>query len=251
MKLKCPACGSPIAADQINIQAMTAVCTHCDNVFPFRTPASEPATGTLKHKAPAQVTVHEDDRRRYHLSFKWDWRTEHPAAWAVLVLAITVCLLVAAAVFSRRVSPQFVTLMLTVGWLPIYIALTVTLNRTHYQVVGDALRVWTEPLWFIAYGRKTLPLASITRIITQRFLAGSTDADSFYHVLACLEGGKQVMIARGVNYQHAHFIAQELQDVVDAAHQQPGQGDRLALAASEADVMPPLMTDSAPQAQSR
>lgn len=216
MKLKCPACGAPISADSINVQTMTAVCPECDNVFTFDPVNLQP---DRKVKPPKQITFYDD--APMHFSFKWDWRTE-----PLVGLASAGFLLVFPALIEGVGIVAFL-LMLPV----LYVVLTLFMNSTHYKIEGDFLHVYTEPLWYPAYGTKRILLADISEIVVQKMLKtpSISQFDTFHDVYARLKDGKEIMIARLVNTPHAHFIAQEIESALDLQHDRQGDTFRQRL----------------------
>ena len=59
MRLACPDCGEPIAADNINVNEMVAVCGNCDTVFRFDVPDEK--TKRRKTRQPDRLHVLEED----------------------------------------------------------------------------------------------------------------------------------------------------------------------------------------------
>jgi hypothetical protein len=213
MKLKCPACGAPIAAENINVKALTAVCSECDSVFPFQVGQT---SIRRKIKPPEQFTFYEAYDSPLHFSFKWDWRTEPMGALVLLVLP----LILFAVILGAGLSGFDLLMLLLLAILPAYIPLTITFNSTHYKIDGDMLKVYTSPLWFPYYGRKTIPLDDISHLSTEHALNSPSIAgpDTFQNVYVHTLGGSRHMIARIVNIEHAQTIAQELQTYIDNSH---------------------------------
>lgn len=207
MKLKCPACGAPIPADDINITTMTALCRACDSVFKF-----EAGGLARKIKAPQQINTYDD--APLHFAFKWDWRTEP----LIGLLGLTVCFVMAFIMFSGVWGSTAALLGLAIMLLPLYVFLSLWRNRTHYKVEGDRLEVQTRPLPFLFYGSHSLRLDDLTRITAERVMTtpSVTATDGFYNVYAHTADGPRVRIARLVNGQHAQYIAQELQGYLEA-----------------------------------
>lgn len=207
MKLKCPACGAPIPADDINITTMTALCRACDSVFKF-----EAGGLARKIKPPQQIDAYDD--APLHFAFKWDWRTEP----LIGLLGLTVCFVMAFIMFSGVWGSTAALLGLGIMMLPLYVFLSLWRNRTHYKVDGDRLEIQTTPLPFLFYGSHSLRLDDLTRITAERVMItpSVTATDGFYNVYAHTADGPRVLIARLVNGQHAQYIAQELQGYLQA-----------------------------------
>ena len=213
MKLKCPACGSPIPSENINIKSMSALCTHCDSVFTFKPADARPPR---KVKAPKQITTHSDSDDALHFSFKWSWRTEPPVAMVamlVMVVGLTVAFL---ATLSMGFTSELL-MPLLLGIFPAYVLGAIAVNSTHYEISDDQLRTYTTPLVFPYYGRRTIPLWDIERVTSVQTLTmpGASSREAFYNVYAHTTDGDRIMLARLVNYEHAQYISQELQDFID------------------------------------
>ena len=234
MKLKCPACGAPIPASAINVQQMIAVCPECDNVFKFEGAFQQPRR---KLKAPQQFSVADDDPSRLDMAFKWSWRTEPPFALLGALLAFVLSLLMLVGMLSDGAPAAAPLIPLTPLALMSYILLTLALNRTHYESDGETLKVYTEPLPYFRYGKKTLPVDEITEVSIERpaYAPFPEGKAGFYNVYAHTLDSDKVQIAAYVNYEHAHFIEQELK-----AHLQTLQEIPTALATGnqqdEADI---------------
>jgi hypothetical protein len=227
MKIKCPACGAPVPAENINIQTMSAVCTECDNVFRFE--AYTDHSPQRKVKPPTQITFYED--APLHFAFKWDWRTE-PLIGLILMIVGLVALILTLPLWVN--DAELLLVIIPLAAFLVYTLLAISMNRTHYQIKNDALSVYTTPLWFPYYGSKVLTRDLITHFSTERILDSPTvsGADTFYNVFAHTTDNRRVLIARAVNSQHAHFIAQELQAYLD----QPSEAEQDALFTSEDDA---------------
>jgi len=218
MKLKCPACGSPIASDNINIRSMSAVCSHCDNVFTFKPTDARPAR---KLKVPQQITTHSDSDDALHFSFKWSWRTEPPVAMAGMAVMVVGLIIAFVAILVEGPNSQMLAALaplLALSILPAYVLGAIALNSTHYKIEGDQLHTYTTPLLFPYYGRRTVPLWDITDVTTVQTLTmpGASSREAFYNVYAHTSDGDRIMLARLVNYEHAHYIAQELRAFIDS-----------------------------------
>lgn len=208
MKLKCPSCGVAITAQDINIRDMVAVCAECDSVFTFKARAM---SRQRKLKPPL------------HFAFKWHWKTEPQFAIVIsaMLLAMGLSLLFSSLATGVPVEVLFIGLLIAA--FPGYFGTTLMLNHTHFHVQNGQLKVYTEPLWFPYYGTTTMPVNEVTHITTEQSLAmrGASTKDTFYNVYAHTIDEHRYLIARHVNYDHAHFIAQELEEHL-SYHNQAG-----------------------------
>ena len=215
MKLKCPACGTPIAASDINVQQMVAVCSHCDNVFKFE---GDFKAQRRKIKTPPQFTSASDDPTRLNIAFKWSLRTEPPLALAVVIFAFVVLTGLLFRMMLSGVPLSALVVLLAPEVFLGYILLTLFVNRTHYESDGETLTVYTEPLYYWRYGKKAVAIGEIRNISIVRpdYAPFPEGKAGFYNVYVHTLDGDKIMIAAYVNFEHAHFIEQELNAHLEA-----------------------------------
>ncbi len=220
MKLKCPACGAPIPAAAINVQQMVAICPECDNVFKFE--------GAFRHerrklKAPVQFQIADDDPDRLDMAFKWSWRTEPPVGLFGVLMGFLAPLFVIMAMASEGAPLEALLIPLPFTVLMSYVLLTLALNRTHYDSDGETLQVYTEPLPFFRYGKTTVAVDEIDHVSVERpaYAPFPDGKAGFYDVYVHTLDGDKLKVAAIVNYQHAHFIAQEIEAYVQARREAP------------------------------
>lgn len=249
MKLKCPTCGTPIPSDNINIKTMMAVCPRCDNVFAFQ---AEGVKRQRKLKAPEQFVFYDDDRAPLHFAFKWSWRTEPLFAFAVLMFILMMSFVVLFGALSEGSDSAALLGPILMGAFPAYYGLSLILNSTHFTIEQDLLKVYTVPLWFPYYGVKKIPLADITQVTTEQVYAmpGASSREAFYSVYAHSIDQQRFLLVKAVNYEHAHFIAQEIGAYVASdAHQEVALFDMPDDSSADETVYPPL--ESGTRHQSR
>ncbi len=239
MKLKCPACGAPIPASAINIQQMVAICPACDNVFRF---GDTFAPRRRKLKAPAQFRVADDDPERLDMAFKWSWRTEPPVGLLAVGFAFMVSLITLLGMIAEGAPPLAMIMPLMPLTLMSYILLTLAVNRTHYESDGETLKVYTAPLPYFRYGKKTVAVDEIERVSVERpaYAPFPEGKAGFYNVYVHTFDGDKLQIAAVVNYEHAHFIAQEIEAHLQAlrANLLPA-ADEVASHEESFDELPP------------
>ena len=238
MKLKCPACGTAISATDINVQNMVAVCPHCNNVFKFE--GDFKAQGR-KIKAPNQFTVGSDDPARLNIAFRWNWRTEPPLALAAVVFAFVV---LTGLLFSMILSGAHLSallLLLAPELFLSYVLLTLFANRTHYESDGETLTVHTEPLYYWRYGKKVVPINEIQGLSVERpdYAPFPEGKAGFYNVYVHTLDGDKIMIAAYVNFEHAHFIEQEINAHLQAVKEIPHVTMDESVQGEDARVLPP------------
>ncbi len=248
MKLKCPACGAPISAADINVQQMVAVCPDCDNVFKFEG-AFQPQRRKLK--PPAQFQVAADDPDRLDMAFKWSWRTEPPVGLFGVLMGFFAPLFVILAMAGEGAPLDAMLIPLPLTALMSYVLLTLALNRTHYESDGETLQVYTEPLPFFRYGKTTVAVDEIDRVTVERpaYAPFPDGKDGFYDVFVHTLDGDKLKVAAIVNFQHAHFIAQEIEAHLQALRAAPALAtDDDLVEAEESEPLADWTTESARKA---
>jgi hypothetical protein len=209
MKLKCPACGAPVSATDINVQQMVAVCPHCDNIFKFEAMF---APQQRKIKAPEQFHIGTDDPSQLDIAFKWSLRTEPPIAQVLVPVMFVVFFVLALAMLVDGAPLAIAALPFAMSAWMGFVRLTLLVNQTHYESDGETLKVYTEPLYYPRYGRKNIPISEIRDVTVERpgYAPFPEGKAGFYNVYVHTHDGDKIQIATYVNYEHAHFIAQEL-----------------------------------------
>lgn len=223
MKLKCPACGAPIPASAINVQQMVAVCPECDNVFKFDAPFARQQRRKLK--APAQFKIVDEDPDRLDMAFKWSLRTEPPVGLFAIAFGLVVTLLMLLGMLSDGAPAAALLIPLVPASFLIYTVLTLVFNSTHYQADAETLKVYTEPLPFLRYGSKSIHVADIAHVSVERpaYAPFPEGKQGFYDVFVHTLDGDKVKVAAIVNYEHAYFIAQEIEAYVHALRDLPAR----------------------------
>jgi len=240
-QLTCPQCGSPISAEQINIQKTLAVCPACATVFDFSATVSDPApipAATHKRKRrkvkqPEHITI-QPNATGLDLVYKWGIKSESQSTlfwmglWAVIAIAISIVfpLLSGEAIFSGD-SPFWLG-TLFVGGFPFYYFLCLFTNSTRFLLDEDQLQVRTTPLWFWGAGHATVDTPDVEAVYWE--LAEDADEDDEnYTVYARLRDGERKKLLEGILKLDAEFIAQEMNSALyelengDYAHLTEGE----------------------------
>lgn len=238
-QLTCPHCGSPISAEQINIQKTLAVCPACATVFDFSATVSDPAPipaaahkrKRRKVKQPEHITI-QPNATGLDLVYKWGIKSESQSTlfwmglWAVIAIAISIVfpLLSGEAIFGGD-SPFWLG-TLFVGGFPFYYFLCLFTNSTRFLLDEDQLQVRTTPLWFWGAGHATVDTADVEAVYSEV----ADDEDDGYNVYARLRDGERKLLLEGLLKNDAEFIAQEMNSALyeietgDYAHLTEGEG---------------------------
>jgi len=225
MQAICPKCSQAVPSEDINIQAMTALCRRCNEIFPVPVAAVEaPILGI-----PAPFQVVEDTSRSLHVSWRW-WR------WQYLFL-VFFCIAwdgflffwYSMALFSHAtagglewLSILFPICHVAVGVGMTYFVIATLFNWTRIRAEGDDLEILHGPVpW---RGDRRLPLSTLTAIRVDSynpynpynpyksgyfaFGKGMSQIDQF--ALTAVIGGKQVSLLKGLDEQQALWLKQKL-----------------------------------------
>lgn len=150
MKVLCPTCRAEVPAADINIQAMTAVCRSCNEVFAVA-PAQDAG---VPLGLPARFTLTDEGSRRFGVSWRW-WRVQHLfllffcCAWDTFLV-----FWYAAAIFGiHKGGGGMIWLMIifpvchvAVGVGLTYYVIAAMCNRTWVACDGDTLTVRHGPI---------------------------------------------------------------------------------------------------------
>jgi len=208
MKVLCPTCRTEVPAADINIQAMTALCRACNEVFAVA-PAQEVGVTV---GLPARFTLTAEGSQRWGVSWRW-WRVQYffliffCFAWdAFLVFWY------AAAIFGTSKSGGMNMMMIifpvchvAVGVGLTYFVIAALFNRTWVISDGDILTVRHGPVpWF---GNKSLPVHELgdPRVDAKY----QENSPSRFAVIA-IRNGKDVTLVDGLDSDEANWIRQQL-----------------------------------------
>lgn len=223
-KVKCPNCGNPISAENINIQKMTALCGNCDSVFVF-TDLPENLIQREKYKrlnvpTPGNLRIVEDTDERLHMTLKWSIRQDWSTNIAIVGFVFVLALLAAALSIGEENATAWLVFSILLFTYPLYYAGLYALNRTHISIDKDVLSIHTTPLYYPGYGARTVPTDEISGIRTavshhyktmNQHTSSTPEENLFYDVVAVLQDGRTRRLLEFHSYQETHTIAQRLQ----------------------------------------
>lgn len=150
MQVNCPNCGEPIAAENINIQKMAAVCSACSTVFPFE--ILESKIKRRKVKQPQQLAL-RDEVDKLEMAFRTNFRLDKNDSFTgsaivsfvftLLTITMTGGALAGDMPFIFPVIFGFVTLF------AYYALATIVYNKTHIEMDDESIKVSRKPLFDI------------------------------------------------------------------------------------------------------
>lgn len=206
MNLRCVNCGEPIPAKNINIQKTLALCDHCETVFDFsKNISSELSTEKPKNrkvKQPVDLLINEN-HEQLHLHLKWSLKIVPPMISILMGLWFLVGFVFPMlAVLNGNGETLGIGLLL--GAFPIYYFISLLVNRTQLDVNDTVLSAVGKPLpWFDG---KNVNVDQINTISYQQ----SKSFESYYDLTAQLHDGREINLIELIPYEHAVFIAHEV-----------------------------------------
>lgn len=226
MRLICPECGEPIAAEDINIRALLAKCSACAEVFSFADRVRS-ETVSVDSEAPAPprpidlalpkgMTL-EQRGERLTISRRWFSCVALPmlgfaACWdTFLVVWYAIAFSQEGPAFT--ISTLFPIIHVGIGIFITYYALAQVINRTVITVDDEVLKIVHTPLpW---RGGKTIYVSAIKQIYVHRvdkYNRKSNRMTETFSVFALLPDEATVPIVEGLpSKAQALYLEQELE----------------------------------------
>jgi hypothetical protein len=220
MKLNCPECGTPIPAENINIQKMAAVCPNCGAVFQFE-PAQAKAKRRKVHQ-PQNLELHDTDER-LQMAFRTNWRLSQNGDFLSSALLgfsftfITVLLLSAysAPEISSTGTTWFIPAVFALLSLVFYYrTATVAYNKTHIEMDDEKISVSRKPIPSLFDQDNDVRLAGVTVIRYEETPVSKKEGYDLprYNVWAETGDGSRRIIVKDVIEEYAVFISQRLNE---------------------------------------
>jgi hypothetical protein len=229
MELNCRTCGSPIPAEDINIDLAIAKCRSCNAVFGFRDllDAEMPQQSRREWPRvpmPKAITVEEWGR---DLLIRLKWFSP------VIVFLIFFCIAwdaflvfwyyIAFTHPSPLIMKVFPIGHLAVGVGLTYYVIAALFNRTRIQVISGMLTIRHGPVpWS---GNVALPSTDIDQIYSTEHVNRGRGTSVTYAVNAMLADGRKLKLLSGLTEaEQALFIEQKLEDTLGITHRHvPGE----------------------------
>lgn len=252
MQITCPNCGEQIAAENINIQKMVAVCAHCDTVFSFDTPHAK--LKRRKVKQPKQLTLTEGDTLQ--MAFRTNFRLDKSGDFLTSVFASGGFSFVGFMMLNEYMMGDeslliplaffLLSTLLAYYWL----VLTVY-NKTHIEMDDEVITVSRQPLPNLLRQPIEVQLSGVVAIRCEETAISKKEGYDTprFRVYAELEDGRQRQIVSDLTEEYAYFVTERLnerlhdipEDVVehDLAHLMDVDADLPDVAISDdGEIMP-------------
>lgn len=220
-QLNCPNCGATVPAENINIQALMAVCSQCDTVFRFDT-AVEVATKAKRRKVhkPQHLQFHDGDplTMAFRTNFRLDQDQDVMSALVIgLVLSLTSVMMMGGSLADGELVPFLFALgFLAGGGAGFYRLATRVYNKTHISMDERGITVERAPLATLRQA-ETISLYEVTAIKCEETEISQLEGYDTprYRVYAERADGSQRLIVTDMIEDYGYFIAQRLQARLD------------------------------------
>jgi hypothetical protein len=218
MQLVCPHCGEPIAAENINIQRMAAVCPACHTVFTFD--PSPPGRRRRKIKQPGPIASDETDGQ-LHMVFRTNFRLDSHEPFIMVVIFSVLFTFVTALIVSKALTasiPVLLPLGFGLGTLALYyMTALIAYNKTHIEVSDERITVSRGPLPVPFAQPTTVSLAGVEAIRYEETPVSKREGYDTprYNVWAETVDGGRKSIVSDVLEDYAVFLAQRLNEFLD------------------------------------
>jgi hypothetical protein len=219
MQLRCPNCSAGIPARQINVNKLVAVCERCDAVFSVD-PATLPTAERKRRKVPQPEKFHviESDGK---LEMSYLFR-EH-FGWLEVIMIIVVGLMNVAAFVGLGMfisGGQWLPVIGLLALIPflLYVLVSYFTNRHVITLDANTLAAGELPLRTYFLDVEIDP-RQIVRVFTKATGLDGNPADDYYYVMAQMTDQTERTILHYVKRQNAEFIAQMLDEYIQAGNE--------------------------------
>lgn len=213
LQVKCPGCGSPVGAENINIHQNLAKCTSCTSVYHLNT--ATPLRQRPEIFMPKGVEVLELSNE---LDIELSWRSSLNSGllfftlfWNAIVLPIA-----AAAIYSGELIGLLgMSIHLTIGLCLLYYHITLIFNRTNIIVADDYLYIEHRPLKLPFYGDSHFPTDEIEQVYVEKYVQSRTnDRPNYVYAVSILKNnGEKLKMVKGIKHlDQARYIEQEIEN---------------------------------------
>ena len=215
MRLVCPDCAEPIAADNINVNEMIAVCGNCHTVFRFDVPHEK--IKRRKTQQPERLNIREEDGVLDMWFTRVLGKEDMIARNGVGIASsfFTMLLLLTFSGYLEGDVPLLVPIIL--GFLVLagyYTFALIMFDKTRIRADEHQISLHYEPLPNPFDEAVRVDFADVESIICEETdesqKAGSLKR--YYHVGAELVDGNRVLIVKDKPEQYAKYIAQRLEE---------------------------------------
>lgn len=218
MQLSCPNCGETIAAENINIQQMAAVCAACNTVFAFDLP--DVKAKRRKVKRPKYLNLQEDDT--LHMAFRTNFRLDRHEEFILSVMGSLFLTFMTAIMINEYLVDDISILfpvMFGLGALALYYRLALAVyNKTHIEMDDETIHVSRRPLPGLFNSAHEIDLSGVVAIRCEETPKSTKEGYDTprYNVWAEMTGGNRKIIIGDLIDDYAFYVAQLLNERLDS-----------------------------------
>ena len=237
MQLQCPQCHRPVAAEQINIQQMVALCDACSSVFDVNIQRAK--AKRRKVKRPSNLRILAEDP--LHLAFRTNFRLEKSESFttsAILSGVFSLVTVMMIGLYIEGEAPGILPLVFAVMALAaLYSLATIAYNQTHIWMDEHAINLARRPLPSLTQARQ-ISLDGIEAFSAEETAASQREGYDTprYHIWAQLSDGGRRLVCGDLTEDYASYIASQLNlpliqdDAASAARLSDAQAEEHAAA---------------------
>jgi hypothetical protein len=215
MQLKCPHCGAPIPAENINIQELVALCNECQHVFGFSKSVVARKTKHRRLEPPKRVRAHEGDE---HLELSY-WLVFGPGSKFGIVMSLIAIVAYGAMFIGAWNGNSSALPLLLLGLLVAlfaYLEAVFLTTTTGISVNGNEMVVTSGPLPFPIKDDKTLSIHDVSRVFFERTTESWPPFMPTHNVYVELQDGERMPLVTSLPREYARYIAYTLDEYVHA-----------------------------------
>ncbi len=215
MQISCPNCGEQIAAENINIQKMVAVCAHCDTVFSFDTPHAK--LKRRKIKKPNKLMLNEGETLQ--MAFRTNFRLDKSGDFLTSVFASGGFSFVGFMMLNEFLMGDE-TLLIPLAFfllstlLAYYWLVLTVYNKTHIDMDDEAITVSRAPLPTILRQPIEVQLSGVVAIRCEEMAISKKEGYDTprFRVYAEMDDGRQRQIISDLTEEYAYFVTERLNE---------------------------------------
>lgn len=215
MQIKCKRCGSPIPAENVNLNTSLAKCGECDSVFDFSPQVEKQEPARRSFSQPPKGIGVKTGMDGLVLERRW----MNASAWFLVIFCLfwdgfmVVWFSISIAQKQYEMA-AFGSIHAAVGLGLTYTMLCTFINKTLITISARSLSIKHGPLpWF---GNKQIAPHEIDQVFVQQSITRNKNGRTIrYHVRYLDTKGKEAKLLGGLSdASHALFLEQEIESTL-------------------------------------
>ena len=213
MQLTCPECESGIAAEDINIQRLMALCHNCDSIFSFGNKPTKAKRRHYEQPKHLRMTNGKQLRMAFRTNFRLD-KDENFQAGSAMSIVFSFITLVMLAIGAAEGIPFFLPLIFAaLALVALYSVAVMAWNRTVVKMDEARLHIARLPL--PSFGKSiALPLDDIVSFACEETKASHDEGFDTprFHVYANLSSGRRRVVLADLVEDYGFFVTGRLSE---------------------------------------